>query len=119
MTNVNVESMKILGKTIISQTNIIADGYVTIYTVTAGKTFYLVSAYCNASTSGSGFIAQLIAGAQILIYLGPLVAVGATVTCGLPLSLAAPIPFPAGTIFRIYSNDAAMVVTGGIIGWEE
>ena len=100
------------------------------YTVTAGKTFYLVGGavtaninaaalngiwYVQADTGGDGVFRTLMYGNFFTSAAGG--ADRAHVTC--PLTLAVPLPFTAGTVFRCVSNAVAVEVYPTVWGWEE
>ena len=100
------------------------------YTVTAGKTFYLVGGvvtaninaaalngiwYVQVDTGGDGTFRTFMYGDFFTSAAGG--ADRAHVTC--PLTLAVPLPFPALTVFRCVSNAVAVEVYPTVWGWEE
>lgn len=113
------------GKTIVavSNINLTAGTTTTIHTVTAGKTFYLLYAWIQINTTVDGQNVRLDAGAttNTILRLGS----GITATYNIRIDKSStitfpyPIPYAAGTTFRIDSSAANVYCAGGIIGWEE
>jgi hypothetical protein len=100
-------------------------GSSTIYTVTAGKTFYLVAANLCSPAAGSGkdFLQADTGGDGVFRnLLNDYMLVSALITALVTpssLSLAVPMPFPAGTVFRVTTDSANTIAEGSIVGWEE
>lgn len=113
---------KAKNKTTIFKHNIATSTTANIYTVTAGKTFYLVSAWLHAKGIGTidGNAYLDTGGADRLLMLGaPYSAATDRITSSASLALTAPMPFAAGTIFRVGSDSAGCYGFAGVIGWEE
>lgn len=110
--------------TIIRQVARNSAGTSTLYTVTAGKTFYLVAAALNLKGAGDR-AAYMSAGARgtTTSFLTLLVSETATYMVeshdSTNLSPSVPMPFPAGTAFEIWQSEATAEVSGCIMGWEE
>jgi hypothetical protein len=117
------------GKTTIYMGTATSNASATIKTVTAGKTFYLCHANLTVSgtavyLNGSGFLEADTGGnasfAQLARYD---IWTSTTATQGpvgsVPITPAVPVPFTAGTVFRVRSNQASVNASGTVIGWEE
>jgi hypothetical protein len=88
---------------------------VTLYTVPANKTFYLCGAFLSYTASGAGGNCfMLINGVNWIV-------THASVAGSLALTypLTVPLPFPAGTVFAIESDNVNLVSYGSLIGWTE
>ena len=118
------------GKTTIRRNAAVtAGGTAVIYSVTAGKTFYLVSAWCSltlqaANMTGVGGIDCDTGGDGIFGALALVSAWTATgaVNSGSPtlsITPCIPMPFTAGTLFRVLVSGPNLECDGGIMGWEE
>jgi hypothetical protein len=119
---------KAKGKTPIVKGAVVGNNVATVYTVTAGKIFYLVSATLvgiasavtssgyaslDVDTSGDGTFRPLLKAAMYGV-------TGSTISyCPLSLSPAVPLGFAAGTVFRVYSGSLNVEADGCIMGWEE
>jgi hypothetical protein len=120
---------KAAGKTTIRKASVAVNQTTTIYTVSAGKTFYLVSAFLagyitaanidrygtlGVDTGGNGvFVNLLTVNLTALTGATNMPAVTAT------LSPSVPMPFSAGTVFNSTSSGPNCGVTTSIMGWEE
>lgn len=93
----------------------------TVYTVPVGKVFFLTGAFLNLSaTANAASIKMIIGSTDVLIIVS-------TITAGqwdrdrfnANLITATPLPFPAGTLFKVQSDNAS--ATGNLLfnGWEE
>ena len=110
------------GKTLI-HTSATTIGTATLYTVTANKTFYLLAGWVQINTTQDGQNGSLDTGteAKTLMRLGS----GLTATYNIrtdksiAITYPYPLPYAAGTTFRIVSTHANLSATAGIIGWEE
>ena len=99
----------------------------TLYTVTAGKTFYLVSATMNYFNRITATIpswgALKVGSSNILIVESCAIAGGDAIYVNQSNSLAPalPLPFPAGTVFYLAKSSASTQhrTSGSIFGWEE
>jgi hypothetical protein len=113
------------GKTIIavSNLNFTPNTTTTLYTVTAGKTFYLLYAWLQINSTADGQNGTLDAGAagNTILRLGA----GLTGTYNIRIDKSTtitfpyPIPYAAATTFRVTSTHANLYPAAGIIGWEE
>jgi hypothetical protein len=111
--NANVVIPKAVGKTTIVAQNAITNGTVTVYTVPAGKTFYLVGGNLGVQGSGSGSGEALVGGVALAV----LSIVNSTTSN--PITLAVPMPFAAGTVFQVLSTSANVAATFSLFGWTE
>jgi hypothetical protein len=105
------------GKTTIIKSGAASGGTTALHTVTAGTVFYLTGCCLdvNASTAGNALVQ--FGGANLLgIIVG---AVAGVANATKALSLAVPMPFPAGTVIQIVSSIATLQGFASIIGWEE
>jgi len=84
--------------------------YEEVYTVPAGKTFYVSSIVWHNPTAGSGFIATGASGSEVNI-----MGIYSSATLMNQLNFNIPLKFVAGT--RISVQDASLSIT--FIGWEE
>jgi len=105
---------KALNKTPIFQRNTATNATVTVYTVTSGKTFYLVGAVLSGIGT-SGAAALRIAGTNLVVLNFD----GTDHDEEMPFPLAAPMPFPGGTVFAVVSTTATVQGDASIMGWEE
>ena len=120
---------KAKGKTTIVSGAGVVNGVTTLYTVTAGKTFYLVygsvfSTTLAAAVSGTGYIQVDTAGNgsfRNLALVSPRSLTGAVTMPSSSLSVtpSVPMPFAAATVFRVNSDAANLFVLATIMGWEE
>lgn len=100
---------------------------VTLYTVTAGKTFYLVAATINYFNRITATIpswgALKVSTKNMLLLESCAVAGGDAVYVNESVSLAPalPLPFPAGTVFALAKSSGSTQhrTAGTIFGWEE
>ena len=105
---------KAKGKTTIIPFAAYSSGGGVLYTVTAGKTFYL--------TGGSLTIDGTTAGYGLLIVNGVNSISGVLAVAGqivIPINPCVPMPYPAGTIFAITTSVATVFISANLIGWEE
>lgn len=127
--------------TISGDVNVKASGITTIYksisannavnnihTVTAGKTFYLVSLQLAVTNNGSGNFqtgnvqADTGGDSSFIALLVVSVTTDAVITINsdsVLLTPSVPMPFTAGTVFRVSSYDANVYSYAQLIGWEE
>ena len=117
------------GITTITAGNAATNTTTNIYTVTAGKTFYLTYAMLSQAWTAasialsSGYLLYQAGGAGGDLYL----IWGAGSTSALidrygqivPLTPSVPMPFTAGTIFKVQSNAVNLTAVATIMGWEE
>ena len=110
-----------VGQTTIQKTIASFDGYETIHTVTADKVFYLTGLSLMITSHGTASEHQLeIAGTIFLEIHGEFGQSGNTEHWDhMTFSPSVPMPFPAGTVFRVKSGNATTLVRGSIMGWEE
>jgi hypothetical protein len=113
---------KAQGKTTITQSNTAINATVTIYTVTAGKTFYL----CGVILEGMLYAPSLNDNVYFLIDGNIVINLGISTSILIdraqavaPFSLSVPLPFPAGTVFAVRSGIANLLASASMIGWEE
>lgn len=92
-----------------------------IYTVTAGKVFYLVGcAHTSVGpAAGCASVLQVDTGGDAVFR--NLLKLDSVATSAVATSLtpSIPMPFVAGSVFRVTSNIAGLVADASIIGWEE
>ena len=110
------------GQTSILNNGTAQNNTVVIYTVPAGKVFYLAGGYLAAICDAAAIIntAHLECDAGSLIHL--IVATSALVdrqVYSVPLCLSIALPFPAGTVFQLRSDSVNVRAVGAIFGWEE
>jgi len=109
------------GKTTIFKRTAATANTVTVHTVTAGKVFYLTGAHLSMASNVTETAAFMLIDAVLVMSLN------ATVTAGTwdrdrsdtSLALATPLPFPAGTLFRVKSDNGGMSAILSIFGWED
>ena len=98
----------------------------TIYTVTAGKTFYLVGAHLagRSRTTRNGYpTLEIDDGTNtsnlITLWTGYKGDLNEEITAEGNFCPSVPMPFPAGTTFTVKSRQGGIAVFGSIMGWEE
>jgi len=116
---------KAKGKTtIIKNISAVTNTSVNFYTVTAGTTFYLVSAGCSATQVGTNpgdiFLEVDTGGNGIFrpLVVSTLAGVAGTVNRS-SVSPSVAMPISASSVFRVRSNQAGLYGNGEILGWEE
>lgn len=108
----------LLGKTLIYKGNSGSGGNIIIHTVTAGKTFYLLSACLSVQSTAIDTVGYLHIGVQAnkLLY----VAVGSAAgQSAVAVSFSHPIPMAALTSIALSQESGTGEVFGAITGWEE
>lgn len=119
---------KLERKTRIEAENLVSNTSATLYTVPAGKTFYLSSATINATlvaanSSGNGFIEHDTGGDASFITIGRIYlntsALIDRMAESMSIQISVPQSFIAGTVFRVRSGDLNYYVWAHIFGWEE
>ena len=113
-----VQDSLLLGKTIVLKGNSGTGGNIIIHTVTAGKTFYLLSACLSIQSTAIDTVGYLHIGAQAnkMLY----VAVGnAAGQSAVAVSFSHPIPVAALTNIALSQESGTGEVFGSITGWEE
>jgi hypothetical protein len=120
-----VVTPKALNKTTIIQfANQAGVGSTNVYTVTAGKTFYLVAAvvYAIDTTAlqvSSATLEVDTGGNGVFRIIANTVVTGAS-SSGFPLSFGVPMPFAAASVFRVHVySGAAGSFSASITGWED
>lgn len=121
MSNPNIP--RAYGQTSICLIGAALNATVDIYIVPAGVVFYLtggflVATVMAASVLGNAFLNNN-PGRPLLHILARTSALIDTQVSCLPLCLSVALPFPAGTVFQVISDNANVYATGGITGWEE
>jgi len=116
------------GKTPIIKSNSASNNSAIIHTVTAGKIFYLTGGqleilntaasnqqdgYLEVDTGGDGVFRKLL----FMSLSNSALIDRSSKVC--PLTVNVPLPFPAGTVFRVTSLSANISLYGTIIGWED
>ena len=100
----------------------------TLYTVTTGKTFYLVGASVSVYSTAAITTGGLSAGGDFGVSTGIIIMeIGATATYqpkvwfSQAYTPSVPMPFAAGTVFSLYKGDTTSTtnIRGCIMGWEE
>jgi len=111
------------GKTMIFERGGVSAGTSILHTVTAGKTFYLVS-------GGLGYVAT-IDNRDVMLHAGSVSKTLLFMTSQFTatyqtsntrsevVNYPQPIPIAAGSEISVWSSDAAINADGWIIGWEE
>ena len=107
-------NIQLLGKTMLYPTANVSNGVANLYTVPAGKTFFLIGHFLRMRTTTLGDSSSIYGGALLVDYLWA----PANGTANSQLSYANPIPFPTGTAFTIGAS-ATTTAIGLLIGWEE
>lgn len=101
-----------------SDTNFVANGLTTLYTVPVGNVFYLISSVLHVAVDAVGVDSNaflLVKGLEILRARSE----GITdFTADLPMSFSIPIKMLATERIQISSGNANLVVTGGFSGYE-
>jgi hypothetical protein len=120
---------KAKGKTTIIKSADAANTTTVIYTVTAGKTFYL--AYANlvaylggSSISPDAYLEVDSAGNGVfrpIVHIQGATAVATTLypTFVMPVTPSIPLPFAAATVFQVRITSASSIAHASIMGWEE
>jgi len=93
----------------------------TIRTITAGKTYYLLSVGLtyNSGTAGASANVSTTDGVLLLMYLGATATYNTSVGDHAELTFPHPIPIAAGKTITVTSGNANSNAAGWIIGWEE
>lgn len=115
---------QLAGKTMIYRTRSTTDSTETVYTVTAGKTFYLCYATLNlnATTDGRYVSMYIDSIGNYLLFGYTNVDAAKTLprdTSRFPLILPNPIPIPSGSSIIIFSSGTGAWINAHIMGWEE
>jgi len=103
----------LVGKTIIYKNAEANNNTVTLHTVTAGKTFYLLTASLSWSGSGTASL-ELSSSANRILVAYSAAASGLTGN-----TYIQPIPIPQNTPIQVTSSEAAMNCIAAVIGWED
>ena len=111
------------GKTILYNTGTVAGGNLTLRTVTAGKTFYLLSAWISYVSTVDNSFAKI----YVATTASPLIDLRSSITAtyhtsdsnSLIATYPHPIPIAAGVAIILSSQSASTDADGGIVGWEE
>jgi len=95
----------------------------TIYTVPAGKSFYLIAAGLNyyATTGNTVCYMHITSNSNLLAYAKSHIAGTYSTTDSDTVMFNPPttIPMAQGATIQVYSGGAGLVATGWIMGWEE
>jgi hypothetical protein len=111
-----------VGKTIIVDEISVAGGTATIYTVSAGKTFFLLEctlAYYATTNNAGATIYKNLAGNVVLQMISSIDATKTVDSGHAELHFAMPIPFAAGDRIVVRSTVAGLTAYGTVLGWEE
>jgi len=119
----NMKDNTLEGKTILYDKGSADNSTVTIRTVTAGKTYYLVAVQLvtyGTADGGTAYIEIGAAGNRILRTYTPITATYQTSnTSHAEMAFPHPIPLAAGQSIRVISGPAGTTGVGQIVGWEE
>jgi hypothetical protein len=112
---------QLAGKTLIPRSDHANGGSTILYTVPAGKTFYLINATLNIYSTQNAVVGQFQTGAASILLCLESDVNAAKLTDSKCFSVAYPHPIPvyAGDTLSVYSSHANLTATAYIVGWEE
>ena len=112
------------GKTLIGAVaNVVGGGSEIIYTVTTGKTFYLLGCNLSYKATANNIQTYILIDTPVI----PLIEMFSTVESTYrptdsdhaQLSFAQPIPIASGVTITLFSGAATLLSYGRLYGWEE